>query len=174
MKNEDPKDRDEITEEELKEIIEQFKKQKGTKKISLSMSFLLHKSYAKHLMLSFCVNLILSAVVIGLSIGLGAPLMKLTVQGFFVGIILLTLTENAVKLLLFRYLFKVMIYSFGVLNIVVQILLLYMISQTFGKGFEFLGLHQLFIFSILFTGLRLMMSTYIRLWFSKEKVIFWR
>ncbi len=174
MKPDDPKDHDELSEEELKELIEQFKNQKNTRKISLSLGFMLHRSFGMHMLLSFAVNLLIGAVVNGLAIGLGAPLMVLTISGFFVGITLLTLAENLVKLLLFRFLFKWMIYSFGVLNIVAQILILYLISQTFGKGFEFLGLHHLFIFSLLFTGLRLMMSTYIRLWFSKEKVIFWR
>jgi len=165
---------DEITEEEIKKLIDELNKQKGPKKVSISLSFLLHKNYLIHLALSFVVNYVLSAVVFGLAIGIGEPFAQIKFQGYLVAIFLLTLAENFVKILLFKYLFKAMIYSFGALNLLVQIVILYLIDLIFPTGFTFLGIHYLIIFAMIFSGLRLILSTYIRLWFSKEKVIFWR
>jgi uncharacterized membrane protein YvlD (DUF360 family) len=176
MKEDEKKknEQDEISEEEIKKLIDELNKQKGPKKVSISLSFLLHKNYLIHLSLSLLVNYVLSAVVFGLAIGIGEPFVLIKFQGFIVAILLLTLTESFIKILLFKYLFKIMIYSFGAINLLVQIVILYFIDLLVPTGFTFIGIHHLIIFSMIFSGLRLVLSTYIRLWFSKEKVIFWR
>lgn len=174
MKKDEKDKHDEISEEEIKKLIEELNKQKGPKKVSISLGFLLHRNYLIHLSLSLVINYILSAVVFGLAIGIGEPFIVIEFQAYLVAIFLLTLAENFIKILLFKYLFKIMIYSFGALNLLVQIIILYFISVLIPFGFRFIGIHHLIIFSMIFSGLRLILSTYIRLWFSKEKVVFWR
>ena len=51
-------------------------------------------------------------------------------------IIQLTLIENVVKMLMFKYLTRIMILSIGILNVLVQIIILYGISLIVSQGFH--------------------------------------
>ena len=164
---------DKETENEIHEIIDEIEKKKR-KKVSITLGFLLHKQFMIHLGLSLFINYALAAMVLGLAIGIRHPLMKINLLGFFIGILLLTVVENFVKILLLKYIYKIMAYSFGILNVVIQILILYLISAMMPKTFMFNGLSELIAFSIIFSGLRLIVSTYLRSYLYHEKIVFWR
>ena len=163
MNEQDPKDPKKPTEEELIKLLEELKKrqQKKPKMISVAFGFLLHKNYVIHLALSLIINLILGAVVIGISSGIEQPLMKVTLSGYFIGMILFTLIENFIKILMFKYFLRFMILSLGLSSLLIS-LALFAIIDLYTPGFMYYGFEHLLAFTVLFILLRLMVSTYIR------------
>ncbi|MFA6377096.1 MAG: hypothetical protein WCW63_00575 [Acholeplasmataceae bacterium] len=157
-----PDDKKELTEEEILELIEELKKHKQNKQIAISLGFLLHPNYVYHLAISFGINILLSAVVFGLSAGINQAMVQMTALGFFIAMTLLTGAENFIKILLFRYLPRAMIMSMGTINVMTQILILFGIDQLLEVGFHFNGIESLIIFSVIFSIFRLVFSTYLR------------
>jgi len=169
--NKDHKDPKKPTEEELLALLEELKRTKGKKGVPLSLGFLLHRNYLIHLLLSFGINFLISAVVLGLAAGIKQPLIDITFPGYVLAIILLTLIENFVKILLFKYLTRLMILSMGIFSVLVQIVILYIVDLIVQNGFEFNGIEHLFIFAFIFSILRVILSNYIRKWLYKERLI---
>ncbi len=170
-KNDNNKDPKKPTEEELLALLEELKRKKGSKGVPLSLGFLLHRNYLIHLLLSFGINFLISAVVLGLAIGIKQPLIDITFLGYVLAIILLTLIENVVKLLLFKYLTRIMILSMGILSVFVQIIILYGVDLIVNPGFTFNGIEHLFIFAFTFSILRVILSNYIRRWLYRERLV---
>jgi hypothetical protein len=167
------KDPNKLSEEELKAIFEQIKKQKkANKNLSVALGFMLHKNYVIHMLLSLTINLLIFAVVLGLAIGLDAPLVDMTLTGFIFAVILLTLFENFVKILLFKYITRIMIFSMGLMSVMVQIMILYAIDLILTEGFHFISLERLMIFAFSFSLLRLVISIYLRRFLYNEKIVF--
>jgi len=167
------KDPNKLSEEELKAIFEQIKKQKkANKNLSVALGFMLHKNYVIHMLLSLTINLLIFAVVLGLAIGIDAPLVDMTLIGFIFAVILLTLFENFVKILLFKYITRIMIFSMGLMSVMVQIMILYAIDLILTEGFHFISLERLMIFAFSFSLLRLVISIYLRRFLYNEKIVF--
>jgi len=160
------------SEEEIKAIIEELKKHKKQRKIGISLGFLLHRNYMIHMVLSLIINFIISAVVFGLAIGLNQPLVYLNVPGYISAILLLTLIENFVKLLLFKYFTRIMIISMGLLSVFVQIIILFAIDMSLSEGFGFIQTEHLFVFAFSFSILRVILSSYLRRWLYNEHITF--
>jgi ABC-type multidrug transport system fused ATPase/permease subunit len=160
------------SEEEIQAIIEALKNQKKQRKIGISLGFLLHRNYMIHMVLSLLINFIISAVVIGLAIGLNQPLVYLNVPGYITAILLLTMLENFVKLLLFKYFTRIMILSMGILSVFVQIIILFIIDMFLSAEFGFIHTEYLFIFAFSFSILRVILSSYLRRWFYDEHITF--
>lgn len=169
--NNNKKDPKKPTEEELLALLEELKKRKKGKDIPLSLGFLLHRSYLIHMILSFAANFLISAVIIGLAAGIHQPLVQIDFLGYALAIILLTLIENFVKILMFKYFARIMILSLGIISVLVQIIILYAIDLFIVKGFEFNGIEHLFVFAFAFSILRLVLSSYIRRWLYRERLI---
>ncbi len=163
-------DKKALTEEEILELIEELKKHKQNKSVAISLGFLLHQNYVVHLALSFLINLLISAVIFGLAAGIKQPIVIMSGLGFFIAMTLLTLTENFVKILLFRYLPRAMIMSMGTLNVMTQILILFGIDRLLEVGFHFTGFEAIIIFSILFSIFRLVFSTYLRRYLYMRRI----
>jgi len=173
MEQKPDKDPNKLTEEEIKEIFEKIKKQKkSNNQLSVTLGFLLHKNYVIHLGLSLAVNLLIFAVVLGLAIGIDMPLVDMTLPGFLFAVILLTLFENFVKILLFKYATRLMIFSMGLLSVAVQIIILYIIDVLLSEGFHFIGIDRLMAFAFIFSILRLIISVYLRRMLYNEKIVF--
>lgn len=168
------KDPNHLDEEELKALIEALKNKKGPKRIAIPMGFLLHRNFMIHMALSLIVNYVLSAGVFGLLIGLRVEVLDMTFVGYMLAIMLFTLVENFVKILMFKYMTKIMLYSMGLASIMVQILIFYAVDLILIEGFHFITVEGLILFAFIFTLLRLILSVYIKLWFSNEKIVFWR
>lgn len=159
----DPKEKREPTEEELMAIFEELKKHGKKKKgLSLTLGFMMHRNYLTHLLISLFVNFIISAVVFGLAIGIGQPIIEMEILGYVLAIFLLTAIENFVKILLFKYIARALILSMGLLSVTVQILILYVIDLILIQGFHFTSIEGLIVFSFTFSLLRLFVSVYIR------------
>lgn len=169
MNEKDPK---KPTDEDIKRLMEQLKKNKSGKNTAISFGFLLHRNYVVHMTFSFLINFLISAVVIGLAIGVKAPLLEMTVIGYILGVILLTLIENFVKILMFKYFMRILILSMGLLSVLIQILILYLVDSIVTTGFHFPGVEQLIIFSFIFSGLRFILSVYLRRWLYTKKIKF--
>jgi len=174
--NQDPKnekDQNKLSEEEIRIIIEELKKQnKKPKKFTVALGFLLHKNFVVHMVLSFVINLVISIAVIGLAIGLSAPIIEFTVTGFILAIAFLTVFENFVKILMFKYFSRIMILSMGLLSVTIQIIILFLTDLILTKGFHFIGIEQLIVFSFVFSILRLFVSIYIRKMLYKDQFVF--
>lgn len=168
--NNNDKDPKKPTEEELLALLKELKDRNKNKRIPLSLGFLLHKNYVIHMVLSLIINFVISAVVLGLAAGIGQPLMEITVLGYILGIVLLTVIENFVKILMFKYLLRIMILSLGILSVFVQIIILYGIDLLLQQGFKFEGVESLFIFAFVFSILRVICSNYIRRWLYRERL----
>ncbi len=169
--NNNKKDPKKPTEEELRTLLEELKKKKNGKSVPLSLGFLLHRNYLIHLLLSLLINFLISAVVLGLALGIHQPLIRISFPGYIIAIVLLTLIENLVKMLMFKYLTRLMILSMGILSVFVQIIILYSISLIVYEGFEFNGIEHLIVFAFIFSILRVILSNYIRKWLYRERLI---
>jgi len=169
MNDKDPK---KPSEEEIKKLIEQLNKKKSSKNTAVSFGFLLHKNYVVHMVFSLLINFLISAVVIGLASGINQPLVEMEILGYILAIVLLTMLENFVKILLFKYFMRAMILSMGLISILVQILILAFIDMILTRGFHFIGVEHLIIFSFIFTILRFVLSTYLRRWLFMKKIRF--
>lgn len=174
--NQDPKndkDQNKLTEEEINRIIEELKKQqKKPKKFSIALGFMLHKNFLVHMILSFVLNLLIAISVVGLAIGINAPIMTFTVIGFILAMSLLTVIENFVKILMFKYFSRIMILSMGLLSVTIQIIILFLTDLIITEGFQFNGIEQLIVFSFVFSILRLVVSIYIRKLLYNEQFVF--
>lgn len=166
------KDPNKPSEEEIKKLIEQLKKNKSGKNTAISFGFLLHRNYIVHMVFSVVINFLISAVVIGLAVGINQPLIEFELFGYVLAIILLTLIENFVKILMFKYFMRIMILSMGLLSVLVQIMILLFIDQVLVQGFHFIGVEHLIIFAFGFSILRFILSTYIRRWLYTKKITF--
>jgi hypothetical protein len=167
------KDPNKLSEEEIQEILERLKKQKKpNKNLSVAMGFMLHQNYLIHLLLSFGINLIIFAAVLGLAIGIDMPLVETNLLGFLFAVGLLTFIENFVKILMFKYFTRVMILSMGLLSVMVQILILYGIDLLLGSEFEFSHIERLIVFAFAFSLLRLVASYYLRRLIYRDRIIF--
>jgi hypothetical protein len=169
MNDKDPK---KPSDEEIKKLIEQLNKKKSSKNTAVSFGFLLHKNYVVHMTFSLIINFLISAVVIGLASGINQPLVELHVIGYVLAIILLTLIENFVKILMFKFFMRAMILSMGLLSILVQIMILAFIDMILIEGFHFIDVEHLIIFAFVFTILRFVLSTYLRRWLFMKKIRF--
>ena len=167
----DPKKKDE---EELLKLLEELKKQqqKRPKKVSISLGFLLHRNYLIHLALSYAINLILFAVLIGFSSSIDQPLIDVKLEGFILGVTLFTLLENFVKILLFKYFTRFMILTLGLFSVLVQMMILVVTDRFIDPGFEFEGVEHLMIFAFIFSILRVIFSGYLRRILYGEQLIF--
>ena len=169
MNDKDPK---KPSEEEIKKLLEQLKKNKSGKNTAISFGFLLHRNYFIHMIISLILNFVISAVVIGLAIGINEPLINMEILGYILAILLLTLLENFIKILLFKYIMRALILSMGLISILIQVIILYAIDLLLPIGFDFNGIEHLFIFSFVFSGFRLIASVYIRRWIFIKKFRF--
>ncbi len=167
------KDPNKLSEEEIKAILEELKKQKkASKTLSVTLGFMLHKNYLVHMLLSLGINLLIFAVVLGLAIGIDWPVVDMTLTGFILAVLMLTLIENFVKILLFKYFTRIMIFSMGLLSVMVQIIILYAIDLILVEGFHFIGLEHLMVFAFVFSILRLIISVYLRKFLYNERIVF--
>lgn len=171
-KQPDDKDPNKMTEEELLELLEELKKHKKSKNVSVAFGFMMHKNYMIHLVLSLVINLMIGAVIFGLAIGMNMPLAELNVTGFIIAFILLTFVENFVKILLFKYFARAMILSMGLLSVLVLIIIMFAIDLILIEGFHFKAIEDLIVFAFAFSIFRLIVSIYIRKWLYREKIVF--
>ena len=163
MNDQNNKDPKKPSEEELLRILEELKKnqQKQPKKVSLSLGFLLHRNYLVHLAISLGINLVLFAVIIGLTSGINQPILTVKLPAYFIGVILFTLTENFIKLLLFKYFLRFMLLSMGLFSVFTQILILAIVDFML-INFDFNGVDHLIVFAFIFSIFRLIFSSYLR------------
>lgn len=178
MNQHEEKDPKKQEEEDLLELIEQIKKehqlheqQQKPKRVAVSLGFLLHKNYVVHMAMSFGINIILFAVLIGLTSGINQPLLDINLPGFLIGVTLFTLFENFVKILLFKYFSRLMILSLGLLSVFTQIMILAIVDFSL-IGFDFNGVEHIIVFSFTFSLLRLIFSSYVRRLLYGEYIAF--
>jgi uncharacterized membrane protein YvlD (DUF360 family) len=133
--------------------------------------FMLHSNYAVHMTLSFLLNVLAAAVVIGFSEAIKQPLIAFTLLGFLFAMGLLTLLENFVKLLLYTFLTKLMLMSMGMVALMVQVILLYVTDLVLPVGFAFESAESILMFAVIFSVLRLFMSIRVRRFMKTAPVI---
>lgn len=169
--NNNHEDPNKPSEEELKRIIEELRQNSSKRKSMLNFGFMLHKDYLIHLLLSLAINTLILAVVMGLAIGVGDPLVQMNdIATFLLAAVLLTLIENTIKILLYRYAFRAILYSVGLLSITITFIIFYVIDLILQGHFHFTDMLRLLIFTIGFTFFRLVLSTYVRRWIYTKNI----
>ena len=96
--NHDDHDKDDLTEEEIRKMIDESK-QVNKLKIGYDIGFILHKNFGYHVLFTLIVNLLSSSILIGLTSQI-YPLIDITLVGFFVGMFLYTLMELIIKIII--------------------------------------------------------------------------
>lgn len=163
-----------LNEEEANQLMEDIKKHQSIKKRFAIFNFLLHPNYLIHLALSFCVNTVITAVVIGFSSLFDDSILTVDIIGFILAMLLLTLIENLVKILLYKYYTKLMFSSFGLISFLVLVLNLALIHVLLQTGFHFNGVAYMVLFAIFISIFRTIFSQYIRRIFIKQLIAFRR
>jgi len=166
----DEKDPKKDPEEELKKLMEELENYKNKRNSSLNLAFLLHKNYVIHIILSFIVNLTMAASVIGIALSFEYDIVQMEPIGFVIAVVLLTMVENMIKIILFKYMLKLMIYSLGLLSWLINFISWYAISLLMNTGFRFLSVLDLMVYTTIFIFLRFIASVYIRRWFFSKKI----
>jgi len=157
LRDDDDRNQEDI-EKELHDLIEQLKHQQKKDKLLSVTTYGLHKNFGLNVLLMYLVNLLLFMVTTGLT-----SLLKVSeVPGFFIGVLLFTLLEIIVKMMVFRYFLKYVLQSFGLLLLVLSVVLMYA-SVSVTPGLTFIKVTDLIGFSIVFLGLRFMLTYYVKM-----------
>lgn len=149
--------------DKLKEEIEKLiKEQTSPKNISFQMGFLLHKRFGMHILLTLMTNLLVAAIIIGLSRITISFVEVYSFEAFFIAITLYTFIEIPIKLLSLKYMFKYIVRSFGFIFFIYNVAIFFVVSLMV-NDFDFLidPLNVVF-FTIAFTVLRSILNIYIR------------
>jgi len=144
--------------------------QNPKKQYKVKIGFLLHKKFSIHILLSMILNLLASAVIIGFSAGVSQPILAIEPLGYVIGILLFTLTDNFIRILLYKYLLKYMIMSFGIISYILMVLQFFMVDSVLGPTFAFLGVEHLLIFILFFAILRWGLTYYYQRYMFIKKV----
>ena len=166
----DEKDPKRDPEEELKKLMEELENYKNKRNSSLNLAFLLHKNYVIHIILSLIVNLTMAATVIGIALTFEYDIVQIEPIGFVIAVVLLTMVENLIKIILYKYLLKMMIYSLGLISWLINFTSWYLISLLMNTGFKFLSVLDLVVYTTLFIFMRFIASVYIRRWLFSKKI----
>jgi hypothetical protein len=151
---------DELTEEELRQLLEDARKVHHLK-AGYDIGFILHRNFGYHILFTLIINLLVGGIIVGITSRF-YPLIGVTWPGLVLGLVLYTLMELIIKILLIRFLLKPIIYSFGLIFYVLNVVLFW-ITDVIVDGFDFkLKIENIFIFTIFFMLLRLLFSTYVR------------
>ena len=121
--------------------------QQPNKNFKVKINFLLHKKYSIHMAISMLFNTLTAAVIFGFAAGISQPVVSIIPLGFIIAMMLLTLMDNFIKLLTFKYLFKYILLSFGLISYILLILMFFIIDLMLGPSFIFLGIEHLMIFT---------------------------
>src|SRR5690606_17995066 len=136
--------------------------QKRLLSVGYKLGFMLHDNFSVHVLLTLIVNLLSSAAVIGIFSAF-APVVKVDNSWtFLIAMIFYSLMELMIKILVIRFFWKMIIQSFGLPFYIINILLFFL-TTILVPEFSFLTDPQnIFIFTLAFMILRLLLSTYIR------------
>ncbi|WP_025724916.1 hypothetical protein [Acholeplasma granularum] len=130
--------------------------------IRFKLGLTLHKNFYIHLMILLLTNLIVGAIVIGLSSRLYPLLSIVSIKSFIIVISLFTIFEVVSKLIMVRFLYKLIFITFGLLFFIFNALSFHLVSLMI-TDFSFLyDGNNVFIFTISFMLIRLLFTTYIR------------
>lgn len=171
----DEKDKKELTEQEKEEAREKLEKDlikaleedetfQKHKRFALLFSYGLSSNLFMHIVLSFLVNIVLFSAVLGIT-ELGV------IQDHFIyllSVILFTFVEISIKITLRKVVPNLMIRSFGIVDLIIEVMLFYIIFVLF-DGVLFDHPYKLFVYVLLFSVLRFFVNYYIRKFFYNRK-----
>ncbi len=159
--------KEEFTEEDLKDLEQQLKKMleedqeiQKKRRLVLFFHYALHDNFSWHILLQWLVNLFVLSAVIGIS-----GYIKINQFGqYLLSIMLFTFAEILLKLIVIKFLPKIVVNSFGLFHLIYTVPLFYGLIVLFGNvTFQFY--YQIFLVMAFFFLLRLAVSYYIKLIF---------
>lgn len=130
------------------------------KQIRLKINFMLHPKFSVHILLSIVLNVLASAVIIGFSYGINMPVLLITPIGYITAILLYTLAENTIKIIVYRYLMKYVLMTFGLISYIIHVLLFFTVDRIYGVAFLFTGVEELLVFTLFFSVIRYILTHY--------------
>ena len=175
MKNEENDKKDPLTEEEKEQAQKKLEEElykamendetfQKRKRFALMFSYGLSSNLLTHILLSLVVNIVIFSVVLGITqLGL--------IQDHFIYllcIILFTFVEISIKITLRKLVPGLLIRSLGIVDLIIEVLLFYTIFELL-EGIVFNHAYKLFVYVLLFSILRFIVSYHIRKFFYNKK-----
>ena len=149
-KNEEEQSKIELSEEELKKVVDRLKSEVNGPKVIKSNIFY-HQNIAIHLLISLIINIIAGITLIGIT-ELTTPLVEWTLLSFFIAITLFTLISNILTIIAGYLLIKKILYWFGIVHYIIMGLSFFLASVIAQYNFNFMGsAFNLIMFTTLFS-----------------------
>ena len=132
------------------------------KKVTVVLGFLLHPNKYWHLVLSFILNNLVAFPLLGIFRHYDIELISSSTLFIFIALAFFTFGEFVVKMIIIKWMPKLMIYSFGLIFFLFYFLIFIIIDQIMGKYFSFTGVYDWLVFVTVFSVTRLIISVYFR------------
>ncbi|CCV63710.1 Membrane protein of unknown function [Alteracholeplasma palmae J233] len=160
MKNDDD-EKKELTQEEIEELLNTLKdKNANNTGTILNFGLLLHPKMTVHLIVTWIINLLVFAVVSGI-LNQISPTIYFNLTSYLLGVSLFTLIEFVFKIIFLKFFLRIVLMSFGMILYVIQVACFYLVDLVV-PNFDFYTIEGVFIFTICFSIVRLIISRYIR------------
>lgn len=146
----------------IKEEIEKLIKEEGVKSNGYKMGYFLHNNFSMHVLLTILLNLFSFGILMGFS----KQYLKIadiySIQAFIVVVLMYSLFETSIKILSISLFFKYIIKTLGLIFLVINLVIFWVISQLV-HDFTFLSNPlNIFTFTILFMMIRTLFTVYVR------------
>ncbi len=151
------KDEDQITEEDIKKLIEDLQKNKKTQKL-ITQSFFNHPNMTISFLLSYVANLLVFASVSGI-LNQITQTIQIEWGSYFIGVTLFSLMEFVIKIILLKFSLRLVLFSFGIVFLLTRSITLYLVSIIV-PNFNFISVSGLLIFAICFTVIKSILKAY--------------
>lgn len=155
--------------EQLKKLVEDDQELKKRRSKALIFHYALHPKFGFHVLFQLLINFFVLSAVIGLT---NYGTVK-SMYFYLLGITLFTFTEILIRLLLFKFLQKTVIKSYGLIHLIFTIPLLYLSIEMLGKV-SFAFIYQRIVVLLIFLMLRFFASYYIKLIFYSRRSAKWK
>lgn len=124
------------------------------------IGILLHRDFQKNVLITYLINIFLFMFVISLLDIFGLSI-NVKIPSLFIGVTLFTLIEMIIKYPIYLYFYKEVIYSGGIIGVLIQIGVLKIVELSV-KNFDFIKFGYLVLFSIVFSSIRMVLIYIIR------------
>ncbi|VEU83100.1 phage holin family protein [Acholeplasma hippikon] len=147
-----------------KDIIDEIDKalEDREKKRTYKLGYFLHNNFSIHILLTVIVNLFSFGIVMGFSKEFFEIADISSIQGFFLVVVMYSLFETTIKMLTISLFYKVVIHTLGIIFLVINMVLFWIISLIVHDFTFFNNPLNIFTFTILFMIVRTLFTVYVR------------
>lgn len=130
--------------------------------IQYQLGFVIHLNFVVHVILLTIINFLVAGIVIGIT-GQIYPIVKIeNFSVFVIAILLYTATEIFIKHVVVRYLYKIILLTFGLLFYLVNLASFWIVNLSLEQISFLNDGTNIFTFTLLFMIVRMLFTTYVR------------